>query len=183
MSEELIIQHCAPTLAGMKTGSLFSWPYETRQEVREEIRSLNRRLRPKGIRVLPIRYKNQRVLIYLYRPSCLRRDFLDREAAALLARYGYRAGQPERCLVRLIGRLREGEGFPHEIGLFLGYPPEDVKGFIENKAGGCKLAGAWKVYGDARKAKRTFQRYKLCTDIYCDRWARGMSVEGLAQFC
>ena len=38
-----------------------------------------------------------------------------------------------RCIVKLIGRLQENEGFPHEIGLFLGYPPEDVLGFIENK--------------------------------------------------
>ena len=29
---------------------------------------------------------------------------------------------------------RKIDEFPHDIGLFLGYPPEDVLGFITNKA-------------------------------------------------
>ena len=44
--------------------------------------------------------------------------------------------------------------FPHEVGLFLGYPPEDVEGFIENKACSCKLTGYRKVYSDEEKAKK-----------------------------
>ena len=35
MSEELFVSQCAPTLAGVKTGSLFSCPYETREELRK----------------------------------------------------------------------------------------------------------------------------------------------------
>ena len=30
MPEELMIRHCAPTLAGLKTASLFACPYDTR---------------------------------------------------------------------------------------------------------------------------------------------------------
>ena len=179
MSEEMIIQHCAPTLAGLKTGNLFSCPYRTKEEVQNDIRRMNRLLGPKGIRILPMRYAKQRVLIYLYRPNRLRRDFSDRDAAALLEQYGYTAECPERCLVRLVNRLKDSEEFPHEIGLFLGYPPEDVRGFIENKANHCKCVGCWKVYGDEEKAKQTFCRYKRCTDIYCDKWSRGVSVERL----
>ncbi len=76
-------------------------------------------------------------------------------------------------------RLKECEEFPHEIGLFLGYPPEDVQGFIENRADGCKYAGCWKVYGDADAARKIFAKYKKCTDIYCMQFARGMSIERL----
>ena len=39
--------------------------------------------------------------------------------------------------------------FPHEIGIFLGYPLADVAGFIRNKGRNCKCIGTWKVYGDA----------------------------------
>ena len=42
MSEELVIRHCAPTLAGMKTGSMFSCMFETKDEMRDTIRRLNR---------------------------------------------------------------------------------------------------------------------------------------------
>lgn len=179
MSEEMIVQHCAPTLAGMKTGNLFSCPYRTKEELRRDIRRMNRLLGPKGVRILLMRCMGQRALIYLYRPGYLRRDFSDKDAAALLSQYGYAAENPERCLVRLVSRLRERGEFPHEIGLFLGYPPEDVRGFIENRAAGCKCVGCWKVYGDEEKAKQIFWRYQKCTDIYCDKLAKGMSVERL----
>lgn len=76
-------------------------------------------------------------------------------------------------------RLRGGGGFPDEIGLFLGYPPEDVRGFIENKAAGCKCVGCWKVYGDAEAARAVFAKYKKCTDVYRARFAEGRSVERL----
>lgn len=43
-------------------------------------------------------------------------------------------------------RLQRFEAFPHEIGLFLSYPPEDVRGFIEHKGHESKCEGCWKVY-------------------------------------
>ena len=51
---------------------------------------------------------------------------------------------PEQCLARLIERLKDADEFPHEIGLFLGYPPEDVEGFIQ-EPNGQKYTGIWKV--------------------------------------
>ena len=47
----------------------------------------------------------------------------------------------------------ESGEFPHEVGLFLSYPPEDVKGFIDHRANDFKCAGLWKVYGDEEKAR------------------------------
>ncbi len=88
--------------------------------------------------MLPIKYYEQKVLIYLYRPSYLKRDFSNRDTVSLLGIMDMMQ-EAERCLVRLMERLRENREFPHEIGLFLGYPPEDVRGFIENRAGNCKM--------------------------------------------
>lgn len=67
-------------------------------------------------------------------------------------------------------RLGESDEFPHEIGLFLGYPVEDVKGFIENKASCAKCVGYWKVYGDEEKAQKLFNQYKKCTGVYKKQW-------------
>lgn len=57
MCEEDIIRYCAPTLAGMKAGSLFACSYPCKALLRKEVRSLNRRLGGKGLRVLPLSYK------------------------------------------------------------------------------------------------------------------------------
>ncbi len=179
MSEELLVKHCSPTLAGMKTGSLFACFFSTGDEMRACVRCWNRQLTGKGLRVLPLRFENNRALIYVYRPSRLEKDLRRDAASAILRECGYTEGTSDRCIIQLIKRLCECEEFPHEIGLFLGYPPEDVCGFIKYGASCCKCAGCWKVYGDVEKAKKTFLKYKRCTDIYCAQYAKGKSIERL----
>ena len=180
MSEEYVVRPCAPTLAGIKTGSLFPCPYQSRQALMGEIRALNRRLSPKGLILLPVRYLDGKALLYLYRPSNLRQDLKDRLAAQVLEQAGYSCSKSEQCVVRLIRRLKENEDFPHEIGLFLSYPPEDVKGFIDNRACNFKCSGLWKVYGDEARAQAMFARFRKCTEIYCKLWQEGSSIEQLA---
>lgn len=179
MSEDLVLLHCAPTLAGLKTGSLFSCEYPCEEEMRCQVRDWNRRLVPKGLRVLPLRYQRGRGLIYVYRPERLGRDLRDPLAGALLAQRGYAGADADRCVRHLMSRLKEGEEFPHEIGLFLGYPPVDVDGFIHQGPRKCKLVGDWKVYGDATAAERKFAQYKKCTAVYRDCHRRGRTVEQL----
>jgi hypothetical protein len=72
--------------------------------------------------------------------------------------------------------MTSDESFPHEVGLFLGYPPEDVKGFMEDARRGVKCAGCWKVYGNGEEAVKTFSRYKKCTDIYRKELSKGRSL-------
>ena len=115
----------------------------------------------------------------MYRPALLSKDLRHDVAEQLLQERGYCTKQLKSCVVHLIKRLREFEEFPHEIGLFLGYPPEDVNGFINNKAGGCKITGCWKVYGDAEAARKTFERYRKCTKVYCKQFANGRFVRNL----
>ena len=181
MSEKHIVQHCAPTLAGIKTGNLFSCACASKESLISSLRKLNRKLVPKGIRVLPLRFSKKRALIYVYRPEELERDLHQKEAAALLKAAGYENNAPQYCVNELIRRLRRKEEFPHEIGLFLSYPPEDVKGFIENKGACCKCVGCWKVYGDEEEAQNRFERYKLCTADFCRQWHNGVSIEELAE--
>ncbi len=180
MSEDTLVRQAAPTLAGIKTGSLFPCPYETREALLEDIRAINRRLAKKGLCLLPLKAQDGRALLYLYRPESLRRDLRNEEAARLLRESGYAADSAGRCVGELARRLREGQDFPHEIGLFLSYPPEDVRGFIDNRAQHFKCCGMWKVYGDEKQAEKTFARYRKCTELYCGRWREGWSLEQLA---
>ena len=179
MPDEMIIRHCAPTLAGMKTGNMFTYHFKDALELRETVRRLNTLLKGKGIRVLPLRYQKNCALIYLYRPSKLSKDLENDVARTILTECGYCVNSP-KCLIRnLIARLNSCSDFPHEIGLFLGYPPEDVLGFIQNQARDYKCVGCWKVYGDEEKAKKTFEQYKKCTNTYCRCYMQGKSVERL----
>ena len=175
MSEELIVRHCAPTLANLKTGSLFVCPITDRASFFSSLRSLNELLVPKGLRALPLRIREYSALIYLYRPSRLKKDLEDPAAIKILQDHGYSCYG--KCLPKLIERIRASEEFPHEIGLFLGYPPEDVQGFLDHRP--CKCSGCWKVYGDENKAKKTFDLYKKCERVYCQQLARGIDIKRL----
>lgn len=180
MSDEMIVRYCSPTLANIKTANLFSCLYSSKQMVIHEIRSINQKLVPKGIRVLPIHMSKHRVLIYVYRPERLKRDLSNKIVRTFLENKGYPCDNFMCCINRLIKKLREEPDFPHEIGLFLGYPLEDVKGFIENKADCSKCSGCWKVYGNEQKALKLIEKYEKCAGAYYAQWKKGMTIERLA---
>lgn len=46
---------------------------------------------------------------------------------------------------------------PHEIGVFLGYPMEDVIEFIKNPDSQCLMFGYWKVYHNINYAKKSLK--------------------------
>ena len=81
-----------------------------------------------------LRFGTDRALLYLFRPEKLARDLRCPVAQKILLEAGYEDLRPGRCMHCLIECLQKQEDFPHEIGLFLSYPPEDVQGFIHNRA-------------------------------------------------
>lgn len=176
MSENLLIAHCSPTLAGLKTGNLFNCAYPCRKQLMRAIRRWNRMLNPKGVFIHLMRAENGRALIYVYRKEKLSRELHNAEVRSFLEAFGYDCRDLEGMIRRLAARIQERGDFPHEIGVFLGYPFADVKGFIENKGKNCKHAGHWKVYSDASSAEQIFMKYEKCTDVYRRRLEEGADI-------
>ena len=100
------------------------------------------------------------LLLMIYKENLLSRSLFREGALKILEPLGY--DMCGRCVESCLERLRERvkESFPHEIGLFLGYPPEDVEGFIRNKGRNSLEVGYWKVYGDVRQARKTFRMFR-----------------------
>lgn len=61
--------------------------------------------------------------------------------------------------------LRYHQRFPHEIGFLLGYPPEDVLGFIQENGKNYLYCGYWKVYGDLTMALEMFEAYNKVKEL------------------
>lgn len=180
MPEECVINHCSPTLAGLKTANMFSVRPEPGERIVEEVKKLNRLLREKGLRIVILRQMNQRVLLYLYRPDYLDRDLASPEAIEILEAKGYRCGSSGSCIAQLMRHMAKDKEFPHEVGLFLGYPPEDVRSFMKDSRSGVKCAGCWKAYGNEEEAKKTFAKYRKCTEVYRRELTKGKSLLQLA---
>ena len=129
--------------------------------------------------MLPLVFGKSRALIYVFRPTKLQMDLSDARAKTILKAMGYDSFDYKSCLRTLQRRVRSCPEFPHEIGLFLGYPPEDVQGFILHTGNCCKCCGCWKVYGNEEKAVRAFAKYKKCSDIYYSKWLQGTPIHKL----
>ncbi len=63
MIKKALVEHCAPILAGIKTGSIFSVRCD-RIIVNDEIRKMNKILVGKGLRLVPVKNKGDSVMIF-----------------------------------------------------------------------------------------------------------------------
>ncbi|MGN1119064.1 MAG: DUF3793 family protein [Oscillospiraceae bacterium] len=173
---KLLAYHTAPTLLGIKCASLVSLSREE-YDVDEHSCYFNRRTAAKGLKSRVLCGCGGRVLLLVYNESLLAKRLSDSEVRRLLKRFGYGGNSTtEECLDRLSQRIQRSGEFPHEIGLFLDYPVEDVVGFIRNKGGNYKLCGCWKVYGSEESARRTFANYDKCRKYLCNKLNEGADI-------
>lgn len=179
MIEKYLVVHCAPVLAGLKTANLFSMPRKSDQSPEQEVFLWNRLLNHKGVYIEVLSCHEKKALVYVYRKERLLADWQNPTARRFLESCGYDVSDLESSLIRLSENLRHTDAFPHEIGFFLGFPPEDILGFITNCGKNYKCCGCWKVYCDEENARKTFMRYKRCKEVYCRRFAEGQPVSKL----
>lgn len=178
MLDKYLIEHCAPTLASIKTANLFSVDANER-ELDEHFDKWREQLKNKGVSMTILHRSEKRVLIYVYRRELLKRDLKKHEVSEFLKIYGYEQRSVEKDIEHLKSRLgRDGE-FPHEIGLFLGYPLGDVTGFIENGGRNSKCGGYWQVYCNESETEKLFASFSKCIDIYKQLFDQGKTVSQL----
>lgn len=83
----------------------------------------NRIFRQNGTVILPIQRKDDFMLFFVYNPELIK--------ARLAQKKGYPVEKGfDAVLYEPVFRLMRFGDFPHEIGIFLGYPLEDVVPFL-----------------------------------------------------
>lgn len=173
---QLLAYHTAPTLLGIKCASLVSLS-RTEYDVDEHSCYFNRKTAAKGLKSRVLCGCGGRVLLLVYNESLLEKRLSDSEVRRLLNWFGYGSNfTTEECLDRLSQRIQCSGEFPHEIGLFIDYPVEDVVGFIRHKGNNYKLCGCWKVYGCEETARKTFANYDKCRKYLCNKLNKGADI-------
>lgn len=166
----------APSLLGIKCANLVSIS-KTEYDLPAQLERFNRRTASKGLKLKILCICRERALVLHYNAFLLERQLAGPAQKKILQQFGYPdTSTLESKLNRLAERIRKEPQFPHEIGIFLGYPTEDVIGFMENKGENYKLCGYWKVYGDAEQAKRTFVNYDKCRNFLCNKLNQGYDI-------
>ncbi len=163
--------HASPTLANMKPASLISMNNAADGE--ECLRKLEKR----GLMFFPLSNSKGQRLLLVYRRDKLEQVLSAPRAKDILKYFAY----PESLDGRLefLRKRFLAAPCPHEVGLFLGYPPEDVKGFIENRGKGALYSGLWKVYSNKESAEKTLEKWAKCRRKYMECFRSGTDIARL----
>lgn len=172
-----IVLRCAPFLKGMKAASAVNIE-------KQYCPGLEEVLADTGIEYRYLSKDKGRCLVFFYRRKEFS-DYLKRaDVREFLECCGYRCPGPEKVLDRLSDRIcryiRRDAGFPHEIGVFLDYPIDDVRCFMEQKGKGGVMTGYWKVYHDPGKAQLIFQAYDKARISAVNEFLAGETIKEIA---
>ena len=162
VSLQLALQ-CAPVIAGIKISNLLTIPAN-------KLKELSAILKKTTLSFRVIYPGRERLVILVYREEELRKYLMSEEVEGFIYGLGYKTSDISEMFPifvrRYIRYMEIKKDFPHELGLFLGYPVEDVEGFIRHNGKNYLYSGYWKVYKDAEAKIKLFKNYeKVQTEI------------------
>lgn len=167
-TEYALARHCGATFAGIKPASLFRMDAASASLLPYYAGCFAK----KGFSFVAVQRGDSGILLYVYHEARLRETLFHPAHRAFLRKRGYRYRSAQEAVEELKRRMA-AENFPHEIGIFLGYPLEDVEGFIRHPREGVQLTGCWKVYANVPEKEKQFARMKKCEACICSKLERG----------
>lgn len=179
--ESLLVSCCAPTLAGKKVGNIFNYK-KSDKDINKTTKFWNFQLNPLGIFVEVLRETDSTYLIYVFDKAKLSSLLQQSKVQNFLKSQGFRDFSIGGCLSTLKFKLSSDmDSFPHEIGLFLGYPLTDVIGFIFYQGKCYKKCGQWKVYGNVKTREELFQEFHHCKTCFLNMYNQGFDALEIIQ--
>lgn len=179
--QNLIAYHAAPTILGVKPATLVC-PGAVERNLEQALAECSERLeRTLNITIASFRNRAGALLLFVYNAPLLRSTLFACDVAELLRDAGYDA--PTAGIESLLERLRRKcaeSAFPHEIGVFLGYPAADVKCFMNRGGKDCRAVCCWKTYGDVKEATRRSSRYTRAKMTAAQLIVRGAGLSEVA---
>jgi len=168
-----LASQCAPVIFGVKVSNILITRPENEMEV-------YRLFDGTDLAAKCIQKTETKAFFLLYHKQRLHQHLMQKSVLAFLKETGYEDLHTNELLNHFSQRFKtynSKQEFPHEIGIFLGYPIEDVIAFIEHKGKNYLLSGYWKVYGNPETAKRTFRIYDQVKQLAVSIAARGVPME------
>ena len=175
LKTQLALQ-CAPLLTGIKLSNLLTVTKSNEEDVRDLFRNTE-------ITVHTLYQTKHRTIFLLFREKQLLAYLNEKDVKETMRLFGYQTLRLIDIFEKLCARyqkyMKDHLSFPHELGLLLGYPVEDVLGFIRNEGRNYLYCGYWKVYGDVNAARITFDRYNQAKEDAIRLISSGMEIHEL----
>ncbi|SJZ40391.1 DUF3793 family protein [Selenihalanaerobacter shriftii] len=118
------------------------------------------------VEVIELNKRANRKKVFFYHKSALDRQLSNSKIRNFLMKLGYpKEYDLKSYLDFLVTRLRKHDlgkrDFPHEIGIFFGYPLKDVLGFMGYSDLECTYRQEWKVYGEKNSSLLQKKKFNL----------------------
>lgn len=177
----LLLYHCAPTIYKKKAANIFSIQNIDDFNLTAVINEYEKILNYLNLKLCVLCTREKNTLFYIYSEKALLRIISTPKIKNFLKSHGYNEFSVEKALNFLISRFDSCIEFPHEIGIFLDYPLEDVKSFIQNKGQNFLHCGCWKVYHNPDDAIYIFKQYEQCRIRISGYHNAGMSAADIVK--
>ncbi|MCR5666214.1 MAG: DUF3793 family protein [Eubacterium sp.] len=175
---QLILQ-CAPLIAQLKVSNLLKIK-------KSEVPNLVRLLKMVGLSYYLLIDDGNRVTFLVFRKEALLSYLSEKWIRGYLQSLGYLDQNLTSMLLRFRERYRahltSKMDFPHEMGLFLGYPLEDVVGFVRKQGNDFLFSGYWKVYKDVAVKRALFEQYDKAREQMLMLYAQGMTIDKILNY-
>jgi len=176
--ETRIALQCAPLITGIKISNLLIVSKEDEKNIRII-------LKKSGMMYYRLLRQKDKTTFLLFNKTQLALYLQNMEVQKILKVNGYKdlslGGILRTFQYRYETYMNQGEDFPHEMGLLLGYPVEDVEGFIVHKGQEFLYSGYWKVYHDVPAKKKLFYEYENAKEQLIQLLANGYDMRSIIE--
>lgn len=158
--------HSAEVLSGLKPGNLVNISNK-KHPCGKNLFALWQRhgsslLDESGLVARVMVQRKDSLLVYIYCLESLEGLLAERKVRNFLHKAGYDEFNDYGDALEELKRRLEKTNFPHEIGLFLGYPLKDVAGFLGWANLPISGQSAWRIYGDPQKSLELAAGHRNC---------------------
>lgn len=172
-----MVLQCSLVLSGIKPSNLLIYDNHCEGCISEELKNT-------GTEHMKLYSGDKESISIIFNREKLENTLSNKENKDFIKQYGYDFEDISDVINKLSERyteFKEGKiDFPHEMGVILGYPLEDVSGFIENNGKNYLYSGYWKVYKNAEEKIRLFKIYKDIKKYFVEQIETG---KHLYQIC
>lgn len=170
------LYQCGPVLAGLKISNLLIIQEKQLSQALSLITGAKLQafmLNNSGGKVTILVYDKAKLEVYLKQKECI----------TFLKNYGHKNLSLNGILFEIGLRyrvyMRDKSQFPDELGIVLGYPILDVRGYIDNNGKNFILNGYWKVYSNAETTKDLFNKFDEATEMMIRRLLKGDCIKSI----
>lgn len=174
--ETQLALQCAPLIAGLKLSNLLIIPLSLLPKVKQLLKG-------SWISYYVLYITGHKATVLLYSRTKMEDYLCDPAVTSFLVKEGYEDVSCEGVLAefrkRCLDYVQNNAGYPHEIGIILGYPLEDIVGFIEHQGQNYLYTGYWKVYCNVEEKINLFERYEKAKEDLIRKVHMGVNINNI----